>query len=709
MGLMPDVTMMLPNPMYQPPEPENVIEPDGADEPLNTRSPEERLGDLMTLFTYADEYREQRKEQALEWYRLFVGHRDELPDDLKGRSNLHIPLTNETVDTLRARMFKAYFGTQPYVDFKPKPQTTLDIREYDKNLAKAKLAAALVNEQFEKNKIQKKWYSFCTSLLVFPAAILGVGWRYETRKVPRKQQVMMDVPMVQQMPDGSLSVTSVRQPIPGRFELVEQEAVVWDDNEIHNIDFWDFWVDPTGWDIDSCRYVWHRVWMTRPQIQRELELLRKTGIGEVTDVDWDSIAGTSEELFEGQAERLSSIGYTHPTTDAPFGEEDMKRLGRYEVLHYWEDGRHAIIINRAVVAYDGPNPYWRHGKKPFCVATFDPLPGEFYGLSAVQLIEHLQAELNTIRNQRIDNASFCLNKMWGVNPSADIDESELVSRPNGIIHMQPNDAWPIQIGDVNQSSYQEEIIVRNDMENVLGVPAIVRGVTPSRKETATEVITKNNNASIRFDAKIMLIEDVFKRLAYLMDCNNQQFISQERVVRQYGPDGAEEWATIEPDALIGEWDYIPAGSSIDPAANRDIRREQLMQLVMYATPQTNPYLDLYELTRQLMESMDVRGVNKALRTPDQVKAKQMQEFQEQMQMQQMIAQQQAQAQQAQAQQAQMAQQQAMMQPSPEQMMIQAAMQQAPPDAMGIPAQVPDQSSIPPQALAMLALSEGVPA
>src|SRR5690606_3707901 len=127
---------------------------------------------------------------------------------------------------------------------------------------------------------------------------------------------------------------------------------------------------------------------------------------------------------------------------------------------------------------------------------------------SVEIIQHLQAELNTQRNQRIDNASMILNRMWKVRRGADIDESELVSKPHGIIYVdQPDDVTEISFSDVPSSAYIEGNIIERDMENALSVPSVVRGVDPTRQETATEIVTKTSNAGVRFDVKIMLFEE----------------------------------------------------------------------------------------------------------------------------------------------------------------------------------------------------------
>jgi len=100
-------------------------------------------------------------------------------------------------------------------------------------------------------------------------------------------------------------------------------------------------------------------------------------------------------------------------------------------------------------------------------------------------------------------------------------------------------------------------------------------VTGARQQTATEVVNQTANAALRFDAKIKLYEVLgLSRLVYLMDCNNQQFIDRERLVRLYSDENVWEWVMVRPGELVGEYDYRPAGANVDPAANREVRRQQ---------------------------------------------------------------------------------------------------------------------------------------
>jgi Bacteriophage head to tail connecting protein. len=571
---------------------------------------DEITAELIQRFEYADSWRHQFDDVARRCYKLYVGYRDPLPEELQGRSNLHIPRTYEQIDTWRARLVKAFFGiARPYIDFLPSPRNaTPELMAL--NERKAALAAAIVDQQLERNVVVSVFYDYLTSMLIFPAAILGVGWRYERRKVRRRE------PIIDMATDP---LTGMPVPRVVGWAPVEREAVTWDDNELVNINYFDFWPDPRGRDVDSCRFVFQREWCTQSQLEEKLAVLEAAGAGTVYPVDWESLRGAAGEFEDGAWELLTAVGLTPESSDG-FWPKDDQRGHLFEVLHYWEDERHAILINRKQLAYDGASPYWRHGKKPFVAVAFEPLPGQFYGMSAVQLIEHLQHELNTHRNQRVDNVSLVLNRMWSVKRGADIDDAELVSRPHGIIHVDnQDDIQPLLTPDVTASAYQEEAITKQDMENTLATPGVVRGVTPTRRETALATATLASNASIRFDVKILLFDALgLRRMAYLMDCNNQQFIDTPRLVRLFGAQGPHEWRMVGPEEIIGEYDYRPAGANVDPAANKELRRQQLTQALAFAIQTNNPFIKKYELTREWLSSFDFRNVDKFLYSEGEV-------------------------------------------------------------------------------------------
>jgi hypothetical protein len=371
------------------------------------------------------------------------------------------------------------------------------------------------------------------------------------------------------------------------------------------------------------------------------DMLLETEGGTVFDINWEDIGDNADSLQEGKWERLSAVGVA---TD-PGGDHwgDGEKPGKpYEILHYWTDDNYGFLINRNTLAFWGDNPFWRHGKKPYILCSYDPLPGEPYGLAAMQVIEHLSHELITMRNQRIDNVSMVLNRMFLVKRGADIDPSQLKTRPHGYIEVDNlDDIAPLVMPDVTASSYQEEAITKQDMENALGVAAVVRGVDPGSKQTATEIVTKQTNAGVRFEVKIALYQCLaVNRLAMLMDCNNQQFVDSARYVQVYGAEQMAQWQLTQPGDLIGERDYRPAGANLDPAANREYRQKQIMTLIEMVWKLNIPFANRFELWCDLVETLELRNPQKVTIPYEELMQQQMQQM-AMMQMQQQAMQQQA--------------------------------------------------------------------
>lgn len=579
----------------------------------------ETTAELKQLFLTFDSYRSQWDDRAIEWYKKLVGYKDDEDDD-DNRANFHIPRTYQIVDTIRSRILMALFKERPYIEFIPTPseQKRFSMQQAEE---KAKVGSALIDGQLEKNNIVAKFYDYLTSLLVFPKGVLGVGWRYEEDYVKKK----VPIPEIIKTPYGNQYTGNFN------YQMRESRETTWDDNEIVHVDYFDFWPDPHGSNLDDCRGVFQREFVTEEELLQRLNFLDylEEGIIYLESRDELEELRGSSGLERGREERLAAIGLTDemPQVFRNSQDERLNKNAEHEILHYWEDNRHAMLVDRQKVVYDGPSPYWRHRKKPFVVASYDRLPNEFYGLSAVQLINDLQEEENTIHNQRTDNVNFVLNKMWKVRRGADIDESELVSRPHGVIHVdRAEDVQPFEMNDVAASSFQQHNMVSQVMENTLATPPVVRGAESSGDKTATETRGQMGNASTRFDVKIQLFRSMsIKRLAYLMDMNNQQFINEDRLVN-LGTQESAKWRTINPGELIGEFDYRPAGANVDPAANKQQRREQLTQMMQFLLQAGVPFVDYHELIKEWVKSFDFENAEKFIIPQDKWEAQQQQQM-----------------------------------------------------------------------------------
>lgn len=603
------------------------VEMYAADEDSRDRETRE----LLDLFDYADSYRKNFEDDEIKFWQQYEGYREQIP----GQSSLHIPRTYELLDTLRAQIVQALTQSRPYIEFVPlykRPEELMRAEELEK---KAELAAGLVDNQLEKNQWEIKAYQFVTDYLVSHVAIMGVGWRHEVETVRKRREIPMVIP---EMLEGFQAELPDVEKI---YEIVEEEEVIWDDNELVNIDFFDFWPDPRAQECtpDANRFVFIREWMTWNDLMDYLRMLEEQQIGTVFQLDREEISRYGRTDMNAAEERNRYGVYDQDGSE----NMDSDRLKLYEVLHYWEADKHAVLVNRYALAYSGPNPYWRHRKIPIVTACYEPVRGQFYGRPATKILEHLQAELDTHRNQRIDNVSMILNRMW-LRTDPSIPDSALVSKPNNIIDTtRPDGVIPLTTQDITASAYQEEAIIKADMETALPTPPITRGIGAER--TATNAKLNNDNAFTRYSVKLKLFECMgIKRLAYLMDLNNQQFIEEPRLAKFADQEGAMAWRMVDVGDTFGEHDYRPATANIDPTTNKEIKRQQLMQLFPIAAQ--DRFVDQYKLRKMLFKAFDKDFLD-ILRPEQEVMA----EMQQQQLIAQMIQQQQAQAQAQQQQQA----------------------------------------------------------
>jgi len=96
-----------------------------------------------------------------------------------------------------------------------------------------------------------------------------------------------------------------------------------------------------------------------------------------------------------------------------------------------------------------------------------------------------------------------------------------------------------------------------------------------------------------------------------MDMNNQQFVDRPRIFRV-----EEEWQVVTPEELRGHHLYRPASSSLDVTSNREVRRQQVLELLQIV--EGRPEVDQYELLKIVLEAFSIRGTEGLLKPKEQL-------------------------------------------------------------------------------------------
>src|SRR5690606_14190516 len=161
-------------------------------------------------------------------YKLYRGVVPELPDFEKDRSNLHIPYTYSTIDTIRSKLLAAVLEHRPWISFVPKDENDVE---------NAKNMEALVDFQLTRTDADSmlKFYELITDMLIYGTCPFETGWRYETRTV--KQRVPV-----------------TKKGVFIGYDIQDVEVVIWDDPDWQPFSIYDLFPDPEGTSIED--YDW---------------------------------------------------------------------------------------------------------------------------------------------------------------------------------------------------------------------------------------------------------------------------------------------------------------------------------------------------------------------------------------------------------------------------------------------------------------------
>lgn len=538
-------------------------------------SDKEILNQVLEDLNVSETFQRPFLDKFDEYYRLY---RSYIPDNQKRENgaNLFIPKTFQSIETIVPKIILSIFSTRPYVQTIP-----LGVDNEERNLKSDKMNKLLDYQFSQKIKLVPIMTDVIKSAMIYGTAITKQTWVYKTKKmVKRRRKMVLNIPLP-------------------TYEEVLQEVVVKDHPMIENIPLKDFFFDPAGTTIENCRYCIHRYW----EDYHELKDKEEKGAYKNTK----ELADSSEDNTFNAEDMLTSIG---------LGNNGVKTRKGIEILEYYTDDYKIVIGNRKTVLFVGENPY-HHRSKPFARIVDTPVPNEFYGIGEIEPIKDMQYELNTTRNQRIDNVSLLINKMYSIIRGANIDINQLVSRPNGFIEVDDhNDIKPIDFGDITQSAYNEEQIIKNDIEEALGLFDSVTGAHADRRETATTMSILANAGSQKFQLKTKLTEESgFHEIINQIISLNQQFIDTETEINILGADNTLVTEKVSPDDILGEWEIVALGSSQEATLNKEIRQNQMIQLLNVISQ--NPYVNQQEFLKRLFEVFDMKNINQLIIQPEQ--------------------------------------------------------------------------------------------
>lgn len=523
---------------------------------------------IVSRYTTARNWREPLKQKWDDFYDLYRGVLDSTTKSI-WQANIFVPYAFSTIETIVPRLVAG----RPQIDVMPREEGDTDY---------ARVQNYLVDYQWDQCDMDKLLPDIVRQMLIYGTSVVKVYWDKKVETVEEEIEIDPDFPEL-----GS--------------QKVEVEKTTKNQPVVEMVDLYDFFWDPKGFDIDSCGWVAHRTYRSYDYLIK----MQKQGLYKNVNL----LEKDKTRPFKGETDKITrttALG----TTDPQSVSGDSDKEANIELIEYWEDNRVVTIANRTVVIRDDKNPF-AHGKKPFVRFVDQSVPKEFCGIGELEPIETLQKELNDMRNQRMDNASLILNRMWLVQNGANVDEDELVSDVGGVIHTDKIEGvQALYPPEIPNSSYREETLIKADIQQTTGITDYTKGIASDAlaNETATGISMMQEAGNARIKLKMMNIEMGIREIGELFISLNKQFIDEETVIRILG-EGSPRWLLVKPSEIKDNFDLM-VESAPRLLENDAIAKRQALELFqMFAN---DPLIDQLELRRYILEAFNAKNIDKLL-------------------------------------------------------------------------------------------------
>lgn len=542
------------------------------------------LQKVVERFEIAKRADEEIKKKHLDYYKLYRNQRERR----ENRSSIFVPMIYSVVETMTPRILKGLFDKRPYMTVLP--------RDY-RSVPSAEANEKLLDFQFSHRNVNliPKSEDWVKQFLMYGVGLCKTYWDLTEKTITKRTTVATNAitnekHIVEDIEDKHL-LTQIEGGGEWGFstEEVEQDVTIYEGPNFNVVDVGEFYVAPNAHNAQESEYVIERYHLDLEVLKEGQKNEEYKNTKKLEEMLQDS-AGTLQDETEVD-KRKAEMGYSTKE------ERSDRHRTPIEILEYWENEERILVAEREVVIA-GPeeNPYW-HKNKPYISVHNNRLLGEFWSIGEIEPNVDLQEEINTRRNQRIDNINLSLNKAFFLINNAKLDEGKLQNlAPGDIIRVKNitriQDAiQELGVSDVTASSFQEEAITKQDMQMTSGIYDWYSGKQPTQQQTATTVTAIIGEAHVRIEMKIMKFAmQGLAELAQHFIQLNQQFIEDTQVLRIVGEEGTPHFQAIQPQEIAGFFDMQPAATGVDPLANKELLQQQAMQLysMMREDPVINP-------------------------------------------------------------------------------------------------------------------------
>lgn len=408
----------------------------------------ERWDFIMRLARFKEKYRTKFPEFPKDW-------------PIANSSQIVVPVIKTAVHTLGARIYQTLMAAEP-----PASIRTQDPNYQDFAFDYEKFLETYMDERIDLPAILDSW---TTEIIK-----LGTGVLEVTTRLDRRAQVEFD-PVSQQY----------------QKKVVDLAGPVW-----YHIPLEDFWIRPAYTDADKAPWCGKEIRPTWSEI-KDMAMS-----GELDPALIDNIWKYGPDTQFGVPETVKKQEELEKLKP-----NDRSTFSLFEISVRWDvdgDG----VDEELMVYFHQPSrtilrrKYSGFARRPWRVGRFIPIEHWFYGEGMCEILEHLQEEISTIHNQRIDNATIAnlriilvARLIKGLRPGDRLWSGKVVR-----VQDVKADVGTLQLGDVYPSTVQNETLSNQYVERVSGIGEAAAGTArPVTRTTATAQLALLEELNRRFD------------------------------------------------------------------------------------------------------------------------------------------------------------------------------------------------------------------
>lgn len=507
-------------------------------------------------------------------YKIYICDTRDREEEINSwQANVFVPYAHSVVETLKPRILDARpdLGVQGRTEEdQPKAAKVQNLLEYDWEISEADSMTEM----------------FVDSALIYGTGHIQAYWKKDVR--------------TNKFIDG----TNINKK---KITWKEKTQTFYDAPYVENVDNYDLWYDWHNVEAKDKQYWFRRKVLNRATIERRypmfdkkrLDMAVNSGSGDLTNYASirNEVKSTKEDIGKAKGGNNVNSGISGDTYESADNSEGLKM---HEVFEWWRpfEDKYAVMVNDIPILKGGeiPCPY-DFKEAPFISVQYLRLPNEFEGYGIPLILENPSKMLNMVKNQRLDAMTLNIHKMWIVNPLANINKEELITRPFGIVYStDPNGVKPVEFSDIKASAYKEEELIKADMRYGIGVDDSSMGVGGGAG-SATEVRHLRESTLERVRLFVNHLGEAFSDLQKYWISMHKQFFTKKFNIRILGDNGTVEFPLIEKDDLVGSFDFK---ATVLPSitGQNEVKKKQDMDLFQLLI--NLPFIDPQKLTAKVL-------------------------------------------------------------------------------------------------------------